>query len=363
MSIQLSIGDHTGARHQGIAILAPAERLRDRFLLAGALWKNAMVHRLTGDWQAARDFGDRGLAVRPNPPLNADLAMLECEVGELDKGQVYLEQVLERMRLSPPDQQPLDHAYPAMLIPLVANITGVDDLLGVAEEAAQNALASPSVNPNVTTRARAGLALLAVQRGDVAAAGEQYAALQSARGIMLWWSISGDRLLGILSQTMGNMDQATAHFEDALAFCRKAGYRPELAWSCCDYADLLMVAARHAVPLRSDPAKAIALLEESLSIATDLGMRPLMERVTERLERIQAQPSTAPAYPGGLTEREVEVLRLVAAGKTNLEIAEDLVIAEGTARRHVANIYKKIGAANRVEAASYASQHNLLEPD
>ena len=58
---------------------------------------------------------------------------------------------------------------------------------------------------------------------------------------------------------------------------------------------------------------------------------------------------------------EVEVLRLIAVGKTNLEIAEELVIAEGTARRHVANIYEKIGAANRVEATVYANEHDLLD--
>ena len=50
----------------------------------------------------------------------------------------------------------------------------------------------------------------------------------------------------------------------------------------------------------------------------------------------------------------MEVLRLIAVGKTNLEIADELVIAEGTARRHVASIYEKIGAANRAEATRYA---------
>ena len=44
------------------------------------------------------------------------------------------------------------------------------------------------------------------------------------------------RLLGLLAQTMGNMDQAIVHFEDALAFCGKAGYRTGLAWTFCDYA-------------------------------------------------------------------------------------------------------------------------------
>ena len=52
--------------------------------------------------------------------------------------------------------------------------------------------------------------------------------------------IATDRVLGLLSQTMGALDKSTDHFEDALDFCRKAGYRPELAWSCCDYADCLL---------------------------------------------------------------------------------------------------------------------------
>ena len=52
-------------------------------------------------------------------------------------------------------------------------------------------------------------------------------------------ALSGDRLLGILAQEIGETGQAEVHFEDALVFCRKAGYRPELAWTCGDYADLL----------------------------------------------------------------------------------------------------------------------------
>ncbi len=90
-------------------------------------------------------------------------------------------------------------------------------------------------------------------------------------------AIAADRLLGLLSQTLGNLDQAVAHFEDALAFCRKAGYRPELAWTCCDYADTLLQ--------RNEPGdreKAMSLLDESLAISTELGMRPLMERVISR---------------------------------------------------------------------------------
>ena len=84
-------------------------------------------------------------------------------------------------------------------------------------------------------------------------------------------------MLGLLAHTMGNLDQAAAHFEGALAFCRKAGYRPELAWTCCDYADTLL---QRKEP--SDREMAMFLLDESLSISTELGMRPLMERVLSR---------------------------------------------------------------------------------
>ena len=60
---------------------------------------------------------------------------------------------------------------------------------------------------------------------------EQYAALGSTRGIRLYRTVT-DRLLGLQSHTMGNLEQGTEHFEDALAFRRKAGFRPELAWTC-----------------------------------------------------------------------------------------------------------------------------------
>ena len=58
---------------------------------------------------------------------------------------------------------------------------------------------------------------------------------------------------------------------------------------------------------------------------------------------------------------EVEVLGLVAAGKSNADIAEELVISPNTVVRHVSNILAKTGSANRTEAARYASQHGLAE--
>jgi DNA-binding CsgD family transcriptional regulator len=66
------------------------------------------------------------------------------------------------------------------------------------------------------------------------------------------------------------------------------------------------------------------------------------------------------ARPDGLTAREEDVLRLVAAGKRNKEIAGDLVLSVRTVEKHVANLYAKIGARGRADAAAYALRHGLL---
>jgi DNA-binding NarL/FixJ family response regulator len=140
-----------------------------------------------------------------------------------------------------------------------------------------------------------------------------------------------------------------------LDFCRKAGYRPELAWTCCDHADTLLQRDQP-----GDQIRAQSLWEEALSISSELGMKPLMERVAGRLEWLAAQPAPQPVYPDGLTQREVEVLRLIAAGKSNQEIAEELIISVRTVASHIANIFYKTKTGNRTAAATYALQHDLV---
>jgi hypothetical protein len=73
------------------------------------------------------------------------------------------------------------------------------------------------------------------------------------------------------------------YFEDERRFLRQAGYRPELAWTCCDYADLLR--ERNAP---GDGEKATALLDEGLGIARELGMKPLVERILSRRKMLKA---------------------------------------------------------------------------
>jgi pimeloyl-ACP methyl ester carboxylesterase/DNA-binding CsgD family transcriptional regulator len=91
---------------------------------------------------------------------------------------------------------------------------------------------------------------------------------------------------------------------------------------------------------------------------TESVLRPILEFLTEA-EGASMREGAA-ACLAGLTRREVEVLRLVAAGRSNRQIAQELVISVNTVDRHVSNILAKTGAANRAEAATYAIRHGLL---
>jgi DNA-binding NarL/FixJ family response regulator len=66
--------------------------------------------------------------------------------------------------------------------------------------------------------------------------------------------------------------------------------------------------------------------------------------------------------PDGLTPREAEVLKLIAAGRTNAEIARELYVAESTVKTHVNNLFAKAGLRDRAQAVTYAYRHHLAEP-
>jgi DNA-binding NarL/FixJ family response regulator len=74
----------------------------------------------------------------------------------------------------------------------------------------------------------------------------------------------------------------------------------------------------------------------------------------------RAAPSPA-RWPGDLTDREVEVLRLIARGRSNREVAERLFISAKTVARHVENLYAKIEVSSRADAALFAMEHRLLD--
>ena len=100
---------------------------------------------------------------------------------------------------------------------------------------------------------------------------------------------------------------------------------------------------------------------EATGAAFDLNDAAVYARQQIDAARRDPTPRERPARPGGLSRRELEVLRLVAAGRTSHEIAAELFISTRTAEHHIANIYTKIGVSNRAAATRWAVTHRVVE--
>jgi DNA-binding CsgD family transcriptional regulator len=165
---------------------------------------------------------------------------------------------------------------------------------------------------------------------------------------------SASRHLGALAATMRRWADAERHFEAGLEMNARQGARPWLAHTQHQYARMLL--SRNAI---GDRERAIALLDDALTGAQEIGMVALAARAAALREEASRIPGRV-RYPAGLSHREVEVLRLVAAGRGNREIAEALFVSHNTVANHVRSILTKTHTANRAEAAAFAVQHALV---
>jgi DNA-binding NarL/FixJ family response regulator len=131
-----------------------------------------------------------------------------------------------------------------------------------------------------------------------------------------------------------------------------------------------LLRAASAASAAGNRAGAALRLGRAADLAGRLGARPLLGQISSLARRARID---LPALPGqrvqpggggalaGLTERELEVLRLVAAGRSNRDIAGELFISPKTASVHVSNIISKFGVASRGEAAAMAYRQHLLD--
>jgi DNA-binding CsgD family transcriptional regulator len=197
--------------------------------------------------------------------------------------------------------------------------------------------------------------------GDAARAQTLYALLlpHAGTGIVFGAHVASlgcsDRLLGMLATTMERWDDAEAHFERAVRFDEASGGRPWLAHTRHEYAAMLLERKRP-----GDVQRASVLLDAALADSRELGMHALEQRVLA-LQQPASHAGERECYPAGLTAREVQVLRMVAEGKTNQDIATALFRSVNTVANHVRNILAKIDAANRTEAAAFAARNGLLK--
>jgi DNA-binding CsgD family transcriptional regulator len=153
--------------------------------------------------------------------------------------------------------------------------------------------------------------------------------------------------LGLLDLTLDRLEQAAGRFQRAAELAGRLEARPMLAISQEGKARALLARDRP-----GDRQQAASLLDDAVTTAKELGIHGLAERAA-------GLRVAAPTWPAGLTTREVEVLRLIAAGRSNRAIAEALFISPNTVLHHVSNIFAKTGVANRAEAAAYATRQGL----
>jgi DNA-binding CsgD family transcriptional regulator len=111
-------------------------------------------------------------------------------------------------------------------------------------------------------------------------------------------------------------------------------------------------------------AQACRALDDSDSAELELdAARRAFQQLGARLDLASVPPSPAAAHATmGLTNRELQVLRLVATGRTNRAIASQLRLSEKTVARHLANIFNKLDVSSRAAATAYAFEHRLVGP-
>jgi DNA-binding CsgD family transcriptional regulator len=153
--------------------------------------------------------------------------------------------------------------------------------------------------------------------------------------------------LGVEAQRYAEADQ---HLQASLALADACAAPYERALTLLALARLRVAEGKHAEA--RNPA------EEARAICASLGALPALAQADALLTRLSARP-TAVAYPAGLTAREVEVLRLVAQGLTDAEVAEQLYLARRTINTHLTSIYTKLGVSSRAAATRFAVEQGL----
>ena len=267
--------------------------------VGSALYQQAELHRLLGDFASAEEAYRRASQWGRTP--QPGLALLRLAQGQVELAAAAIRGALDEA------QDPLTRAA---VLPAFVEIALAAGDVSSARDAAEElssiaaALEAPYLKA-VSTQARG-----AVQLAD----GDARLALAALRrACEAWLGLEAPYEAARVRVLIGEA-------------CRELGDK--------DSSDLEFDAARHAF--------------------MGLGAAPDLAHVEDRSRK------DAPLRVGGLTGREVQVLALVATGKTNRAIATELVISEKTVARHISNIFAKLGLSSRSAATAYAYEHGLV---
>jgi DNA-binding CsgD family transcriptional regulator len=295
----------------------------------------AEVLQLRGNWSdAARDAQDACALLLSRPAAGAAfyrLGEIHRLRGEFAKAEEAYARAHERGRQPQPGLSLL-RLTQGQIDVAAASIRTV--LLDTRTRAARARMLAASVEILLAADDLANARVAATELAEIAAAfGAPLLAAASAHAA------------GAVLLADGDIETASTSLRQARTIWRDLETPYEEAQTC-----LLLAAV---CERRGDQDSRRLELDAARRLFKQLNAEPWLARIAEPSDRTR-QPA------GSLSEREAQVLRLLAAGKTNRAIADELFISEKTVARHVSNIFDKLGVSNRSGATAWAFQHNLV---
>ena len=315
-----------------------------------------LVHEplVRGDFATAGETFERGLAVvdrlGPGHRLRFSARFVEALIAQYIGGERWADHARSLIRTAETARVP---AWMALLHVSLAGYLRA--LAGDSDGAAR------LLDPIVALSERLGPRTLN-QNGVVAFAGGACWELEDAQaavrlrrlalalldgGVGDYPTCSTELTIARMASLCGDDDEAAHYFARARSRFEESDWRPLRAFA--DY-DEARAYARRGKRRAAEP-----LVTSAQARFEQLGMSGWAARasaLTDSLGRLSG-------FPDGLTAREVEILRLVAAGRKNQEIAAELVVSVHTVERHLANVYRKIAVRNRAEATTYVLRAGL----
>lgn len=338
-----------------------ASRLRQPLYVWMATAYQAMRALLAGRFAAAEQLSRQAAAVAGGATVPEAGQVLAAQLGLLRRFQGRSAELLAPTRAFC-RKYPAVAAWRAVLAQLCCEAGRLDEARAEIDRLTAADLAAVPRDTGWWT-ALAYLAEACALLGDAGRAARLYDVLLPYDGRLLVgpWDIvclaPASYYLGLLAAASDRRQAAERHLEAAAQQAAGIGARP---WLACIHVELARL-LRDETGAGADAQRAArsrALLAEALTTARELGMAAIAVQASALLSR-GAPAAPTLSTPGGLTPREVEVLRLLATGRTNSEIAAELVLSVNTVIRHIANIYGKLGLRSRSEATAYALRRGL----
>jgi len=262
------------ARAMDARAMALAESRRDRVLTVFALANTAWTASLTGDWKELGAICSHPLAV------------------ESRERRLLIPQIMAaKWRGQPERVESLTARYSHSNLMAYRRITdawelGRTDDLAESAESVRRELLTPGWERIEQISAQLIYAVATALKGELVTAARAY---EQASELADWplpfmmLEAGTRRALGFVAWKLGRLDEAKDHYASDVERMRKAGYRPNLAWSCFEFSELLMERRSG-----KDKGQAKVFQDEALTIARDLSMRPLTERILRRRQFLKA---------------------------------------------------------------------------